>query len=159
MSSVHILFPKFETYLHRLVCQCLPQGSCMNWKLYSPWANPSYLHSWAGLHGKTWKYLDNYNNVNLKPINILLWFRFGKIFSPLNRHEKQHLLSAVETFFHARNHNLLCCLGIDVRWKVQSWHMLSSECLRQYCAVIVADVIIFSVNRICLGLNGLILID
>lgn len=56
----------------------------------------------AQLVEAAWKDLEVFgqlNNVNLKPINILLQFRLRKIFSTLNKHVGQHLFSVEETCF------------------------------------------------------------
>lgn len=89
---------KFWTLSALAGLSSLPQGSCMKWNLYSLWVNRSYLCSCPGHAWKDLEAFGQLNNVNLKPINILLWFRLGKTFSTLNKYWRAAFVSCCLTF-------------------------------------------------------------
>lgn len=146
----------------------------MKWKFILP-EGKSFI--FLQLAEAAWKDLEVFgqlNNVNLKPINILLQFGLRKIFSTLNKHREQHLFSVEETpyvfireititpphgfqeeMWDKKTVIVLPCLNV---WLYVKLRVL--KCQRQHCCyIIVAEVIIISFNWICLGLNGLILMD
>ena len=80
---------RFELYLLQRVCH----GVLYEMKVIFP-VGKSFI--FAQLVKAAWKDLEVFgqlNNVNLKPINILLQSRLRKIFSTLNKLREQHLFS------------------------------------------------------------------
>ena len=137
----------------------------------------------AQLVGVVWKDLKVFgqlNKVNLKPINILRQFGLRKIFSTLNKRGEQHLFSVEETCLTFSSvKSASPCGTLPHGFKEEMWdgkQRLKFSLFSQICAcksgcvwsrivvfllryVFAAVVIIFSFNWICLGLNGLILMD
>lgn len=157
----------------------------MKWKFILPVGK---LFIFAQLASAAWKGLKVFwqlNNVNLKPINILLQFGLRKIFSTLIKRSEQHLFSVEEaclTFSFVKSQSPCGTpppgfqekCGIKELWlnfslfsNVQifacmsncEWISVWDSIVRLLRYVIVAEVIILSFNWICLGLNGLILMD
>lgn len=98
VRATYFLFLKgLNSPPYKLVCHCQPQGPCMRWKLILP-VGKSFI--FMQLVCAAWRDLAVFgqlNNVNLKPINILLWFGLRKIFSTLNKRREGHLFPVWET--------------------------------------------------------------
>lgn len=98
------LCPFYLLYFYELNSElqwrwCGPQDLCMKLKLYSLWV---HTFIFVQLAWALWNMLDVFgqlNNVNLKPINILLWFEWRKTFSTLNKHGERRLFSVEEMSF------------------------------------------------------------
>lgn len=91
------------------------------------------LFIFAQLARATWNNLEVFgqlNNVNLKPINILLQFRLRKIFSTLNKRRERHLFSVEEnclTFSSVKSQSPCRALPRgNVGWKNSDWTSVGS---------------------------------
>ncbi len=116
------------------------------------------LFIFVQLASARWKDLGVFgqlNNVNLKPINILLQFRLRKIFSTLNKRREQRLFSAEETRLAFSSVKITITMwdpttwfsGRNVGWRnsnqspvcspmfkyLQARQAVSGYVLRQYC--------------------------
>lgn len=82
------------------ITPCLPQGSCMKWKRILPVGKCLIF---VQLARAAWKDLELFwqlNNVNLKPINILLGSGWGRYFQRLSRGWERCTFSFGETHSH-----------------------------------------------------------
>lgn len=82
--------------LNQLVCPCMPKGSWMKWKVILPVGKLLIFVQLAMAAWKDLKVFWQLNNVNFRPINILLQFRPRRIFSTVIKRREQHLSSGEE---------------------------------------------------------------